>query len=45
MYIQNRRDISKFNGYRPLQKHLGMIGLKPAFAYFVYTQRYQQSQK
>ena len=40
MYIQNRRDSSKFKGCRPLQNYCGMISLKPAIAYFAYTQRY-----
>ncbi len=33
MYIQNRRDSSKFNGCSPLQHRNGLIGLKLAFAY------------
>ena len=43
MYIANRRDSSKLNGCSPLQLHLGLIGLKPAIAYFAYTQSYTQS--
>ena len=39
MYIQNRRDSSKFKGCSPLHLHLGLIGLKPAIAYFAYTKR------
>jgi len=39
MYIQNRRDSSKFNGCSPLQNCNGLIGLKSAIAYFAYTQR------
>lgn len=39
MYIQNRRDSSKFNGCSPLQLFSGLIGLKPAIAYFAYTHR------
>lgn len=39
MYIQNRRDSSKFKGYSPLQLHRGLIGLKSAIAYFAYTGR------
>ena len=39
MYIQNRRNSSKLNGCSPLQLHLGLIGLKPAIAYFAYTKR------
>lgn len=39
MYIQNRRDSSKFKGCSPLQKCNGLISLKPAIAYFAYTQR------
>ena len=38
MYIQNRRNSSKFKGYSPLQLLNGLIGLKPAIAYFAYTQ-------
>jgi hypothetical protein len=40
MYIQNRRNSSKFNGCSSLQLHLGLISLKPAIAYFAYTNRY-----
>lgn len=40
MYIQNRRNHSKFNGCSPLQLCNGLTGLKPATAYFAYTQRY-----
>ena len=36
-YIQNRRDSSKFKGCSPLQSCNGLISLKPAIAYFVYT--------
>ncbi len=39
MYIQNRRDDRKFKGCSPLQNHNDLIGLKPAIAYFAYTQR------
>lgn len=39
MYIQNRRDSSKFKGCSPHQNYIGLIGLKPATAYFEYTQR------
>lgn len=39
MYIQNRRDSSKFNGCSPLQLLNGLISLKPAIAYFAYTYR------
>ncbi len=39
MHIQNRRDSSKFNGCSPLQNSNGLIGLKPAIAYFAYTYR------
>lgn len=42
MYIANMRDSSKFKGCSPLQLHLGLIGLKPAIAYFVYTKRCSQ---
>ncbi len=42
MYIQNRRDGSKFEGYNPLQNCNSLISLEPAFAYFAYTQRYAQ---
>ncbi|RKD85087.1 hypothetical protein BC643_4606 [Mangrovibacterium diazotrophicum] len=40
MYIQNRRDSSNLKGCSPLQLLNGLIGLKPAIAYFAYTQRY-----
>ena len=40
MYIQNRRDSSKFNSCSPLQNCSGLISLKPAIAYFAYTHRY-----
>jgi len=43
MYIQNRRDSSKFKGCSPLKKCSGLISLKPAIAYFAYTKRYQQA--
>ena len=39
MYIQNRRNSSKFNGCSPLQLCNGLISLKPANAYFAYTKR------
>lgn len=39
MYIQNRRNSSKINGCSPLQNSNGLINLKPAIAYFAYTQR------
>ena len=39
MYIQNRRNSSKFNGCSPLQYSNGLISLKPAIAYFAYTKR------
>ena len=39
MYIQNRRDSSKFNGCSPFQNRYGLIVLKPAIAYFAYTKR------
>jgi hypothetical protein len=39
MYIQNRRDSSKFNSCSPLENRNGSIVLKPAIAYFAYTQR------
>ncbi len=45
MYIQNRRNSSKFKGYSPLQLLYSLIGLKPAIAYFAYTQRYMQLKK
>ncbi|RZT95597.1 hypothetical protein EV201_0220 [Ancylomarina subtilis] len=41
MYIANRRDSSKFNGCSPLQRHIGLIGLKSAIAYLPYTKRYR----
>ena len=43
MYIQNRRDSSKFKGCSPLQNCNGLISLKPAIAYFAYTKRYRQA--
>jgi len=39
MYIQNRRNSSKFNGCSPLKLSNGLISLKPAVAYFAYTNR------
>ena len=45
MYIQNRLDCSKFNGCSPLQNCNCLISLKPAIAYFAYTNRYQQAKK
>ena len=42
MYIQNRRDSTKFSGCSPLQLCNGLISLKPAIAYFEYTKRWQQ---
>ena len=45
MYIQNRRNSSVFNGCSPLQNHNSLISLKPAIAYFAYTQRWQQAEK
>jgi hypothetical protein len=45
MYIQNRRDSSKLKGCIPLQIRNGLIGLKPAIAYFAYTQRCRQVDK
>ena len=41
MYIQYRRDSSKFKGCSPLQYLNGLIVLKPAIAYFAYTQRWR----
>ncbi len=41
MYIQNRRNSSKFNGCSPLQFYNGLIDPKPAIAYFAYTKREQ----
>lgn len=41
MYIQNRRESSNFKGCSPLQNYLGLIGLKPAIAYFAYTKRWR----
>jgi hypothetical protein len=46
MYIQNRRNSSKFKGCSPLQNHNGLIILKPAIAYFAYTKRcWQQAEE
>ena len=42
MYIQNRRDSIKLKGCSPFQLLNGLIGLKPAIAYFAYTQRWAQ---
>jgi len=42
MYIQNRRNSSKFNGCSPHQIHNGLIVLESAIAYFAYTERYAQ---
>ena len=39
MYIQNRRVSSNFKGCSPFQLLNGLIGLKPAIAYFAYTKR------
>jgi len=40
MYKNNRRDSSKSKGCSPLQNRIGLIGLKPATAYFAYTKRW-----
>ncbi len=45
MYIQNGRDISKFNDCSPPQNRNGLIGLKSAISCFAYTQRLQQACK
>jgi hypothetical protein len=42
MYIQNRRNSSKFKGCSPHQNCNGLISLKSAIAYFAYCQRWQQ---
>ncbi len=42
MYIQNRRNSSKFNGCSPLQLLNCLIGLESAIAYFAYTKRWLQ---
>ena len=39
--IENCRDSSKFNVCSPLQNCNGLIGLKPAIAYFAYTHRWR----
>jgi len=39
MYIQNRRDSSKFMGCSPLQNCNCLISSKPEIPYFVYTKR------
>ncbi len=39
MYIQNRRESSKFKVCSPLQHLNGLISWKPAIAYFAYTKR------
>jgi len=45
MYIQNRRDSSKFKGCSPLQNRNSLKSLKPANAYFAYTKRCVQGEK
>jgi hypothetical protein len=40
MYIQNRRDISKFNGFSPLQLSCNLTGKCHAVGYYSYTNRY-----
>lgn len=45
MYIQNRRDSSKFSGCSPLQNCHSLISSKPAIAYFAYTYRYPHRKK
>lgn len=45
MYMQNKRDGLKFNGYSPLQNCIDLISLKPAIAYFAYTHRWQHAKK
>ena len=45
MYIQNRRGSSKVNGFNTLQNRIGLISLKPAIAYFAYTQRWVQGKE
>ena len=45
MYIQNRRDSSKFSGCSPLQISNGLISLKPSIAYFAYTYRWATYKK
>ena len=42
MYIQNRRNSSKFKGCSPLQHRIGLISLKHAIAYFAYTHRWRR---
>ena len=37
MYIQNRRDSSKFKGCSPFQNSNGLMSLKLAVTYFAYT--------
>lgn len=39
MYIQNRRNSSKVKSYSPLQHGNILTSLKPALAYFAYTNR------
>jgi hypothetical protein len=41
MFKNNNLDSSKFKGCRPLQLHRGLIVLKPAIAYFAYTNRWR----
>ena len=40
MYIQNKRNSSKINGCSPILNCCNLISLKPAIAYFAYTQRW-----
>lgn len=40
MYIQNRRNSNKFKDCNPLRNRNGLISLKPAIAYFAYTNRW-----
>ena len=42
MYIQYRRNSCKLNGCSPLQNRNGLISLKPAIGYFLYTKRWVQ---
>lgn len=42
MYIQNRRESSKFKGCNSLQNRNVLISLKPAIAYLAYNQCFIQ---
>lgn len=45
MYIQNRRDSTKFKGCSPLQNCNVLKSLKTVIAYFAYTSRLRALKK